>query len=207
MKTTRFFGFWALLLGLSYLNSACKEEPIFNPKPRIYPRVYYPERQFVKLSQNYCPFEFEHPNYMSYKQDTLLVNEPSKHPCWFNLYFPSLNGNLHFTYTPLRQETIKESLYKVYRDAYKLAEEHNRKAVGNEDLIINIPERQIYGVLFNIEGHVASSFQFVLTDSSRHALRGSLYFQSRPNPDSMRPIQEFLKEDIINIINTFNWKT
>jgi gliding motility-associated lipoprotein GldD len=196
---------FALAFGLLIAFFACKTEEIPDPKPRIYPKVEYPQRKMTSLSKDFCSFTFEYPDYMQFELDTLLINQPSKHPCWFTLRFPSLNGTIHFTYTPLKRDSLQETLYKVYRDAYKLAEEHNRKANSNEDLIISNPKERVYGVLFNIEGHVASPFQFVLTDSSRHAVRASLYFDSRPNPDSMKPVINFLKEDMIHVVNTFKW--
>ena len=60
--------------------------------------------------------------------------------------------------------------------------------------------------MFNIEGPAASPFQFYLTDSTHHFLRGALYFKSEAKPDSLKPMIEFMKTDIIEMINTFAWK-
>jgi len=37
-------------------------------------------------------------------------------------------------------------------------------------------------------------------------MRGSLYFKARPNKDSLAPAIEFMKRDIIEMINTFQWE-
>ncbi len=193
------------------LSIGCKEEPIYHPKPRMYPKVEYPERRLVKLDTSICQFSFQYPDYMQFVPDTQrFTNAPiAPNACWFNMTAPAFNGDIHFTYTDISANTAEEraeKVHRVYRDAYKMADEHDRKAVMNEDLLINRPDRRVYGILYNIEGHVASSFQFVITDSMRHALRASLYFRSIPNPDSMMPVIEFVKQDIMTMLNTFEWK-
>ena len=188
---------------------ACKEEPIYYPKPRLYPKVEYPTRNVVKLDKEYCPFTFEYSDFMTYVQDTVFLTKGAAHPCWFNLSYEGFKSDIHFTYTDISAKTPEEramKVHKVYRDAYRLSDEHDKKANLNEDLMINIPERKVYGVLYNIEGDVASSFQFVLTDSIQHAVRASLYFRSVPQQDSMAPVVEFMKVDIMNMINSFAWK-
>jgi gliding motility-associated lipoprotein GldD len=199
-----------LLLALCILAfAACKEEPIFYPKPRMYPKIEFPARKMSKFSADYCAFSFNYPDYMQFQQDTQFFDKGAAHSCWFNLTMPAFVGDIHFTYTDISAPTPEaraEKVYKVYKDAYRLSNEHDKKAILNEDLIINDPKRQLYGVLYNIDGHVASSFQFVMTDSIHHAVRASLYFRSVPNPDSMRPIIEFVKTDMMEIINSFEWK-
>jgi hypothetical protein len=60
-------------------------------------------------------------------------------------------------------------------------------------------------MIYSIEGPSASPFQFYLTDSAQHFLRGSLYFNSRTNPDSLAPILNFVRIDLSHLINTFEW--
>jgi len=198
------FGLFVSIIILSFIS--CGEEPIYIPKPRTYPKVDYPERNYVQLDTNFCAFSFEYPDYMEFEQDAQFFNADSKHPCWFNLKIPDLSGNVHFTYTDISGDSLEYNLYEVYKDAYMLAEKHNIKAVANEDNTIMNPEGEVYGQLFNIEGHVASPFQFMLTDSTEHAIRASLYFDCRPDPDSMRPVIEFVKTDVVGMINSFRWK-
>jgi gliding motility-associated lipoprotein GldD len=62
-------------------------------------------------------------------------------------------------------------------------------------------------MLFDIRGlGVASTYQFYLTDSIRHFVRGALYFDGPPNNDSLAPVIEFLKLDIDHLLNTFKWR-
>jgi hypothetical protein len=53
---------------------------------------------------------------------------------------------------------------------------------------------------------VASSVQFYATDSLRHFLRGSLYFFTTPNVDSLAPSIAFLTRDIEYLMQTIEWE-
>jgi len=53
---------------------------------------------------------------------------------------------------------------------------------------------------------VATPISFWLTDSSNHYLRGALYFNNPPNNDSLQPVIEYIREDILEMINGFEWK-
>jgi hypothetical protein len=37
-------------------------------------------------------------------------------------------------------------------------------------------------------------------------MRGALYFDTKVNNDSLRPAIEYVKKDMIHMINTFGWK-
>ena len=71
--------------------------------------------------------------------------------------------------------------------------------------IIYFPDKKVYGIWFPLEGSVASPYQFFVTDSVEHYMRGSLYFNTSPNPDSMAPVIEFVKEDLEKMLETFEW--
>jgi hypothetical protein len=48
--------------------------------------------------------------------------------------------------------------------------------------------------------------QFTITDSTKNFLRGALYFNTKVQNDSLRPAIEYMKKDILHLINTFDWK-
>ena len=41
---------------------------------------------------------------------------------------------------------------------------------------------------------------FYLTDSNRHFFRGALYFNAKTDSDSIKPVYEFIRTDIFNLI-------
>ena len=91
-------------------------------------------------------------------------------------------------------------------DSRDLVYKHTVKAQGIEDTPFIHREESRFGMIYDLKGDVASAVQFFVTDSTTHFLRGSLYFNCRPNRDSLNPVIEFLREDIIHMIETTSWK-
>ena len=90
-------------------------------------------------------------------------------------------------------------------DSRKLAFKHTVKATGIDEGTIKIPRNNVYGIFYSIEGNTASSSQFILTDSTKNFLRGALYFNEKPQEDSIQPIVNFIKTDIDRMIKTLKW--
>jgi gliding motility-associated lipoprotein GldD len=80
------------------------------------------------------------------------------------------------------------------------------KADAINELVINNKDNRIFGILYDLKGNTATSVQFYVTDSINHFLRGSLYFESEPNADSLAPVIYFFRADIIHLIETLKWK-
>ena len=83
---------------------------------------------------------------------------------------------------------------------------HISKADAISEQVFSDPENKVYGILYDLKGNTATAVQFFVTDSTRHYFRGSLYFMSEPNPDSIAPVNEFFRKDIIHMIETLRWK-
>jgi gliding motility-associated lipoprotein GldD len=181
----------------------CGEEIPPVPKPRSYPRIEFPQRAYVPLATDYCPFDFERPASTTIEQETSFFDEAPVHPCWFDLELaPALNGNLHFSYYPV---TSYEQWEELRDEAFELVGVHNQRASNIEEIVIHRDEARVHGVAFDIAGPAASPFQFFLTDSTDHFLRGALYFDTRVNPDSLAPVIDYVKEDIFRIVETLDW--
>ena len=65
---------------------------------------------------------------------------------------------------------------------------------------------KVYGMMYEVEGNAASNAQFYVTDSTNHFLTASLYFDTRPNYDSILPAVDYVKKDMINLLETLQWK-
>jgi gliding motility-associated lipoprotein GldD len=83
---------------------------------------------------------------------------------------------------------------------------HITKADAINEQLINDVGNRIFGILYDLKGNTASAVQFYVTDSVKHYLRGSLYFESEPNADSLAPVIDFFREDVIHLIETLKWK-
>ena len=175
------------------------EAPI--PKPRAYPRVDFPVKDYQRFQRDVCPFHFMMPKYSKVIKDSLFFDEAPLHECWLDLAFPQLNGRIHLSYYPIEDLSHFE---KLRRDAFELARKHQTMANYIDELPVE-KENNVSGFIFEIEGPVASPFQFYLTDSTTHFLRGSLYFNTKADPDSLEPVYEFVKQDIARMIESFEW--
>jgi gliding motility-associated lipoprotein GldD len=184
-------------LCLLILSAACTNES-YSPKPRGYFSIRFPEKQYQPYHSG-CPFSFDFPRYARIEPD----QERGAGDCWNNLNFPQFNARLHLTYYNVSSKKEYEGLVE---DARTLAFKHTVKANAIDQKLINYPEKKVYGVYYAIEGNTASSVQFFLTDSVKHYFRAALYFNERPQYDSIAPVVGFIKKDIDRMISTFKWK-
>jgi len=150
-----------------------------------------------------CPFEMEIPKYFEFIEDTGQNGIEKKHKCWFDLYCEELNAYMHFSYVDFDS---RKEFDKLVTDAFKMVDKHNIKASYRDEIRINRQEENVHGLLFDIDGPVATPLQFYLTDSTSHFIRGSLYFKSTVNRDSIGPIYEFFKTDINRMLGSFEWE-
>ena len=90
---------------------------------------------------------------------------------------------------------------------YKMnVKNHISKADAIDEKVFNNNNENVYGILYDLKGNTASAVQFYVTDSTRHYLRGSLYFSAEPDADSLAPVIGFFRDDIIHLIETIKWK-
>lgn len=181
---------------------SCRESTTLLPKPRTYPRVEYPEKSYTQFSNNACPFSMQIPTYSIYLKDSLKNEREKQFSCWFDLYYNSLNSYIHFSYVDFNSRAGFDELVK---DAFEMADKHNVKASYRDEMRLSFPEKNVYGILFEIDGPVASPLQFFVTDSTKHFVRASLYFNDVVNRDSIQPVYEFVKEDIEVMLESFRW--
>ena len=122
---------------------------------------------------------------------------------WFNILYPQYNVTLYCTYIPV----TKESLPKALDDSYQLAYGHVSQADGisGKQYVDSLNCKT--GIIYDIRGQVAVPLQFYVTDSKSHFLRGSLYFDHKVNIDSVSPVIDFVRDDIVYILESLEWKS
>lgn len=185
-----------LMAGAMFLVSCGDDDTVYSPKPRGYFRIDLPEKKYSAYTSE-CPYSFEIPTYSRMVSDLHKGAEP----CWTNLEFPKFRATLHLSY-----KEVKGNVDQYLEDSHMLANEHQKKASGLDEVVVLRDSARVYGLLFDITGNSASSLQFYLTDSTHHFLRGALYFNCMPNSDSLKVVVDFLKKDILHLINTTTWK-
>ncbi|WP_289007444.1 gliding motility protein GldD [uncultured Parabacteroides sp.] len=174
--------------------ASCTE---YTPKPRGYFRIEPPRADYQVLSLDSLPYSFRVSRLV-----TVELPEVGSPEGWINLSYPSLGVKIYCSYLPVTRATLpvteNESRSLVARQI-KQAEAVKEQAYSN-------PEERVYGSLFLLDGEAASPVQFMLTDSVSNFFRGALYYDCVPNADSLAPVTDYLRKDIIELIQSFTWK-
>lgn len=193
MKLTNIITFFTILV---LLTSACSEpNPV--PKPSTFLRTDFPKHSYhnyqspqnfqFRLADIFMPKSFEQ------GQQNYSVQEIDLGP---------LNGSLFLYYLRL---TSPDSLSEIINFSNDKVDEHKIMADKIDFEQIIEPSKKVYGTFFELKGNVATNFQFYLTDSSQHFLRGEVLLNCRPNYDSLRPALNYLKTDLQTLIKSFRW--
>jgi gliding motility-associated lipoprotein GldD len=192
-KTTVFCSF---LIGC--VAFACQNEQIFIPKPRGYHRISLPKASY-QTTPDSLPYFFE------YSQEAKLLRDSSvvakRH--WFEMYYPEFTANIDISYYPIKGD--KAAFEDFVNDSHNLAVKHKIKAYAIDEITFRTPNGNSV-ILFELKGDVPSQLQFYVTDSTRNFLRGSLYFPTNLHNDSLAPVIDFIKKDMLHIVNTVQWK-
>ena len=180
---------------------SCQDEE-YTPKPRGYYKINYPKRSYTTFNEAGFPYRFDYPTYSKIVKDTVFFDKKPENPYWINIDFPSLGGRIYLSY---KEINAKNPLDKLLSDAFKMSYYHNKVADYIKDPVYSTPNN-VHGVFYDVGGNAASAFQFFATDSVHHFLRGALYFDATPNADSLKPINEFLRTDLIHLVKTIHWQ-
>ena len=176
---------------------SCNNGDNYLPKPRGYFRIDLPEKSYVKVD-TLEKYSFECPQYAFVTPDTYSPDEKD----WVNIEMPQFKGSIHLTH-----KDVKGNLGEYLEDVHTMVTKHLQKANGVRDSLIANEEHDVYGLFIEMDGKgVATPMQFYLTDSTRNFVRGALYFNFKPDNDSMQPVINFIRQDIDHMIETFEWK-
>ncbi len=179
------------------LLSACGNDPV--PKPRGYFRIDLPPDSTLTFTGN-CPFSAEIPTYSLMMKGVGNGNGGSS-TCWTDLVFPGLRGEVHMTW-----RAIHGDLPELINDAHEFKAKHEVLATRIRTEEIRRDSARVFGTLFAVDGNVASPMVFYLTDSTDNFLYGALYFDVRPNADSLAPVTGRIRKDIARFAHTLRWQ-
>ena len=189
-----------LLACISFFS--CIEDTVHVPKPRMYPKIEYPTKNYIDFDKDYCKMTFQYPEYAHIEKDNYFFEGNPVDPCWFSIQYSVFNGTLFCSYIPIDDRAHYD---KLINESFRLVEEHNSKANSRKEEYIQ-NKNGVGGLYFSLKGEVATNMQFILTDTTEHFFRASLYFNTKVAPDSIRPIYNFVREDVDKMIETFDWK-
>ena len=173
--------------------TACNE---YTPRPLAYPRIERGKSDTVQYSNP--RFLFSYPNNVD------IIQKPADRQgeIWLNIRYPQFHATVHCTYLPI----VRRQLADVLDDNHRLAYSHAAKADGINQTVYSDTNEHKYGIFYDIEGHVAVPVQFFVTDSIANFYRGSLYYDDKVNADSIAPVTDIIRQDIIYMIETLEWR-
>jgi gliding motility-associated lipoprotein GldD len=169
--------------------SSCDENTY--PRPRGNVRLEYPMPQYSLYNTDELKMSFN-------KSDYAVVEK--KDSSWINLSYPRMKAKLHLSYFD-----VDGNINGLIGDIQKLTDEHKIKASGIIPHQYTNDDQQVYGVVYEFIGNSASNIQFYVTDSTKHLVFGSLYFRARPNSDSLKPAVNYIKKDIVTLLESLKW--
>ena len=179
---------FCLLVCLSLL--ACNKN--YKPKPKGYNYINFPERSYASITIK---------NKYSFEKNTQTSVEQNDSYGWLNLLYKNYDAKILITHKYIEKEN---DLTSFINESYKLTNKHNKKASSIKETHIKT-KNGLNAIIIDLKGEVPTQFQFITTDSVNHFLRGVLYFQVATKNDSLAPIIEYIKKDMIHILNTLEW--
>ncbi len=182
------FFFAVLLLGFIFL-FGCKNEEVL-PKPRALLRLEYDKPSLKTANTSHFTFDYNAISKLSVKNSNAIV-----------LKYPEMKASVFISY-----RKVTDDIAKLTLDAQKLSYEHAAKADGIRPRAYEDSINRVYGAFFEVSGNAASQAQFYVTDSLNHFVTGALYFETKPNYDSIFPAARYLQQDMGRIMETLRWK-
>lgn len=187
---------FVLISGILLFTSCDSDDDNYTPKPKAYLRLELPKPSYIKFDTLF-PFSFEYASIANIQPD----KSKSTEPYWINIEYPTFGAMVYLSY-----KRVHNNLEKYKQDAVEFANKHIQQADDIQESYVKDSNIPIIGKIFEIKGmNVACPYQFWVSDSTSKFLRGALYFNTKPNNDSLSPIINYIKNDMLHLINTFHW--
>ena len=164
------------------------------PKPTGYNKIDLPSHSYVSLTGEY-PYQLDFSTSSQVEPDSFNLSEKA----WINLNYKDFGAKVHLTYKKIGMDNA--DFETLSNDAFKLTAKHQIKAYGIEEAVLITPNGYT-AVVAELSGEVPTQFQFFVTDSTRHFLRGALYFNTAMKNDSLAPVIEYIKIDMTHLMNS-----
>lgn len=187
-----------LLVAGCMLLMACGDEPV--PKPRGHLRLDLPDTAYTRWN-GLCPYSADVPVYAIplVKPGTTAASADTV--CDLTIRFPGQRASVFLTC-----RKVMGDLPELINDAHTFKDKHEAKAARIRTERLERHDARVFGTLFDVEGDVASPMVFYLTDSTSHFLYGALYFDARPNADSLEPVTARIRSDLRRFAGSLTWR-
>lgn len=188
-----------LCIALVAVLASCGGRDQEAPKPQAYLRIDMPQHSYTPCDTALLPFTFERAAISQLEWKKSRAREQ-----WFTISYPKYKGYVFLTYKDIRGP---KELRAQVDTSYQFVEGHFHYSSGIDENKFMDKAHRLYGTTYHLKGqNVASTYQFWLTDSVSHFLRGALYIDCTPNNDSLAPVLEFIQADMDHLIETVRWR-
>ena len=192
----------------------------YTSKKTGYFNIVLPTKQYTLFNEAGFPYSFEYPTYAKIVKDSTYFDANPENDFWRNIDFGNLNAKIFLSYKIIGgkalykikktdgsyKDSIGVNAYdKMINDAFNLTNKNDDVATSKKDSLFKTANN-VGGLLFKLGGNAATQRQFFMTDTTKNFIRGALYFYSSPNADSVKPVVDFIQQDIDHLISTFKWK-
>ena len=203
---------------LVIIASACNSN--YTSKKTGYFNINLPPKEYVLFNEPGFPYSFEYPVYAKIVKDSTYFDTNPENDFWRNIDFTSFNAKIFLSYKIIggkalykikkadgsyKDSTAINEYDKMINDAFNLTNKNDDVATSKKDSLFKTANN-VGGLLFKLGGNAATQRQFFMTDTTKNFIRGALYFYSSPNADSVKPVVDFIQQDIDHLISTFKWK-
>ena len=182
----------SVLLLCIFVCFSCDE--IHVPKPKAFLSLEYPKAAYIESSLD-LPFSFE-TNTLAH----LTISKKSNILEGVILRYPTLKAAVFINY-----KKVDNSVEKNISDARAMTQKHLQIADEISERKYENTQQSMYGMFYDLKGNVASQTQFYVTDSTNHFISGALYFETKPNYDSILPAISYIQKDLMHFIETLRW--
>lgn len=193
MKRSRLLVISIMTVIITVISNGCSNDV---PRPRGYFRIELPEKNYVKFDNDSFPYLFDYANIANIERKAT-----KDEPYWVDVVYPRLNARIYCSY-----KHVDGNFREVNEDARSFVYKHTIKADDITEQPYVDDSAKVYALLYELKGNTASAIQFVATDSVKHFFRGALYFNNTPNQDSVAPVREYIREDIIKLLESLRWR-
>lgn len=170
------------------------------PKPKGYHRLTIPTHEYQQLQGDY-PYTFEVSKHSQVQPDKHFLAQPS----WIEIKYPQFGAEIDISYKAIQHQI--DSLNGFIATSHKLTRKHSVKASSIEEYQAKGGKSgKEHAMVFELTGEVPSHFHFYAHDSTENFLRAALYLNTAEKNDSLQPIIEYLKYDMMHMLNTLEWK-
>lgn len=169
----------------------------YTPKPRGYFRIEPPAASYRDTSVSPLPFAFS----LSDQAFIQMKTGEDTAQQWFDIRYPGLHARIYCSYL----SGTEERLMQAYAEFLRISDPFGKQGTKEMEPAWSRSDGNLYGEFFYEPENIVSPIRFVIFGDSSKLLRGMLFYDGTVNPDSIAPVNDYLRHDLIHLIRTFKY--